>query len=66
MNIPLSIKIGLAKKGMTQAQVAKAVGRCNASISNLCTGKTKATQETIMALASAFGVPASEFIKWGE
>lgn len=66
MNIALSIKVGITRKGIKQKDVAAKVGQSPQVISYWATGERQPNVKGIEALAAAFGVPVSEFIKWGE
>lgn len=66
MDVGKSIRIGLAKKGWTNGQLAELLG-CNSQSQITRIKQTgQVTTETLTKLANAFGVQVSEFIKWGE
>jgi len=65
MNIRKMIETGLAESGMTNAELADKMDIHQASISNM--KKQKAIRPpTMKAMADAFGLSVSEFIKLGE
>lgn len=65
MNVGKSIKVALAKKGMSQAELAKRMGLTHTWVSALA-NKPKASTATIEALAAQFDMRVSEFVKLGE
>lgn len=66
MNIKRSIKRGLEMNGENQKWLCDQTGWLPSYVSMLATGDKGGSVATIKRLADAFGVPASEFIKWGE
>lgn len=65
MNVGMSIKIALAKRGMTQVQLATKVQRSTVWINKLACSNS-ADGKTINMLAKALGMKSSEFIALGE
>lgn len=65
MNVGKSIKVALAKKGMSQAELAKRMGLTHTWVSALA-NKPKASTATIEALAAQFDMRVSEFVMLGE
>lgn len=65
MNVGKSLKVALAKKGITQAELAKRMGFTHTWVSALA-NKEKASTGTIQALSAQFDMPVSEFIRLGE
>lgn len=66
MNIARSIRIGCARKGMNQKDLADAIDMTPATISLLVTGKRKCNQNTLEAMSKACDLSVSEFIALGE
>ena len=50
------------KRGMTQAELAKAVGLAQASISTLESGETKPSFETLIKLARTLGCSLDDLV----
>lgn len=65
MNIGKSIKVALAQKGMSQAELAKRMGITHTWVSALA-NKPKASTPTVEALAAQFDMKVSEFVALGE
>lgn len=65
MNVGKSIRVALAKKGMTHKQLAEQLGMRQTSLSQLA-AQTSCTGATIEKLANAFEMKASEFVALGE
>lgn len=65
MNVGKSIKVALAQKGMSQAELAKRMGLTHTWVSALA-NKPKASTATIEALASQFDMKVSDFVRLGE
>lgn len=65
MNVGVSIKVALAKRGMTQVQLATKVNRSTVWINKLAAG-TSADGKTISMLAEALDMKVSDFIALGE
>lgn len=65
MNIGISIKVALARKGMNQKALAELLEMTPAAVSQLA-GQESCTGATIKKLAGAFGMKASEFVALGE
>jgi plasmid maintenance system antidote protein VapI len=65
MNIGISIKVALAKRGINQKALAEKMGTTPAAISQLA-AQESCTGATIKKLADAFGMKASEFVALGE
>lgn len=65
MNVGKSIRVALAKKGMSQKQLAEQLGMRQTSLSQLA-AQTSCTGATLEKLASAFDMKASEFVALGE
>ncbi len=65
MDIGKSIRVGLANRNWKRVKLAQLMGVAPSRINQI--EKTGiATSTTLSALANAFGVSVSEFIKWGE
>lgn len=65
MDVGKSIRVALAKKGMSQKQLAEQLGMLPTSLSQLAAQKS-CTGSTLNKLAAAFGMKASEFVALGE
>lgn len=65
MNVGKSIKVALAKKCMSQAELAKRMGLTHTWVSALA-NKPKASTATIEALAAQFDMKVSDFVRLGE
>lgn len=65
MNVGISIKVALAKRGMSQTQLAEQL-RCTKVWINRLANSKSASMDTVQRLADAFGLPVSEFIALGE
>lgn len=65
MNVGKSIRVALAKKGMTQRQLAEQLGMLPTSLSQLASQQS-CTGATLEKLARALGMKASEFVALGE
>lgn len=65
MNIGKSIKVALAKKEMTQQDLAEKMNVSKPYVSQLA-GKAHAGMGTVVLLADAFGMKVSEFVDLGE
>lgn len=65
MNVGKSIRVALAKKGMSQKQLAEQLGMRQTSLSQLA-AQTSCTGATLEKLAGAFDMKASEFVALGE
>lgn len=65
MNVGKSIKVALAQKCMSQAELAKRMGLTHTWISALA-NKPKASTATIEALAAQFDMKVSDFVRLGE
>ena len=59
------IKTMRLSRGMTQADLAKAIGQSQASITMYETGKREPDFETLEALADVFNVPMVSFVDGG-
>lgn len=65
MNVGKSIKVALAQKCMSQAELAKRMGLTHTWVSALA-NKPKASTATIEALAVQFDMKVSDFVRLGE
>lgn len=65
MNVGKSLKVALAKSGISQAELAKRMGLTHTWVSALA-NKPKASTATIEALAKQFDMKVSEFVVLGE
>lgn len=65
MNVGKSIRVALAKKGMTQRQLAEQLGMLPTSLSQLASQQS-CTGATLEKLARTLGMKASEFVALGE
>lgn len=65
MNVGKSLKVALAMKEITQAELAKRMGLTHTWVSALA-NKPKASTATIEALATQFEMKVSEFVALGE
>lgn len=65
MNIKRSVRIALAKKDMTQAEMAKIVGVTPATLS-LIINREEIPTGRLEQFATAFEMSVSDFIKLGE
>lgn len=65
MNVGKSIKVALAQKAMSQAELAKRMGLTHTWVSALA-NKPKASTATVEALAAQFDMKVSEFVALGE
>lgn len=65
MNVGKSIKVALAQKCMSQAELAKRMGLTHTWVSALA-NKPKASTATLEALADQFDMKVSEFLALGE
>lgn len=66
MDISASVRMGLAKSQMTMQELANHLGCRRETVSSWCNGHTKPPVVMHQNISDAFGVPVSEFIKWGE
>lgn len=66
MNVPKSIKVGLAIFEHNQTWLAGKMGVSKAYVSKMCKGETNISLSRIEQLAFIFNVKVSELIKWGE
>lgn len=65
MNVGKSIKVALAQKCMSQAELAKRMGLTHTWVSALA-NKPKASTATIEALSAQFDMKVSDFVRLGE
>lgn len=65
MNVGKSIKVALATRGMTQAELAKRLGLTHTWVSALA-NKENASTATIQAIAKELDFKVSDFIALGE
>lgn len=65
MNVGKSIKVALAQRGMTQAELAKRLGVTHTWLSAMA-NKPRASTASLEALAGQFGMKVSEFVALGE
>lgn len=65
MNVGKSIKVALAQKCMSQAELAKRMGLTHTWVSALA-NKPKASTATLEALSAQFDMKVSEFLALGE
>jgi transcriptional regulator with XRE-family HTH domain len=65
MNVGKSIKVALAKRGVTQVDMAKKMGCGRVWLSRLANSRS-ASMNTVEELAAAFDMKVSEFVALGE
>lgn len=65
MNVGKSLKIALVKQGMSQTELAKKMGVHDQWISKIANSES-ASQATVVGIAAALGMKASEFVALGE
>lgn len=65
MNAAISMKVAMAKRGFTQAQLAKLAGLTQSSISGLA-NRPNWNGESLQKIAAAFDMKVSEFVALGE
>jgi len=66
VNIPISIRVGLAKTGISQKSLAENVHITQTYLSRIMKGKSEPSFELIKSMASYFLCDVSVFISWGE
>lgn len=66
MNLKKSIEEGLKRKGETKAWLGRELGVSRQYVARLTAGDVNLSWVKIKHISMVFGVPASEFIKWGE
>ena len=66
MSISTSIKVGLAKSGLTMGELASSIGVSRETVSVWCNDHNLPNYKHVEAMSELFGVSVSEFIKWGE
>jgi len=66
MNLPKSMRVGLAMRGMGQGDLAEATGIHRSNISKMINGKMIITHERLESIATALSMKVSEFVKLGE
>lgn len=66
MNIAKSIKVGMAKKDVTQWELRAELSVSEVTVSRWANGKSIPSTDKLEKLASVFNVKVSEFISWGE
>lgn len=66
MNLPKSIRVSLAMKGMSQGDLAEATGIHQSNVSKMVNGKMAITTERLAGICVALGIKVSEFIRLGE
>lgn len=66
MNLPKSIRVGMAMRGLTQGELSAITKIHQSNISKMINGKMLITSERLEELATAMGMKVSEFVKLGE
>lgn len=66
MNIPKSIRVALAMRGMTQGQLAEATKIHQSNISKMMNGKYSVSDSHLQTIADAVDMKVSELIALGE
>jgi plasmid maintenance system antidote protein VapI len=66
MNTAMSVRVGLARLDASKKWLADELGVTPQHITNVCKGNTQLGVNSIADVSAVFGVPVSEFIKWGE
>ncbi len=66
MNIPKSLRVALAYRNMSQADLARRSKISRATISFIATGKRSVTSERLETICDALDYKTSEFIALGE
>lgn len=63
--IKKKLKIAMAEKGLTQAELARRMGVKQQLVSQLISGKNKARETTLKRIADALDMPLSYFLDGG-
>lgn len=66
MSLDASVRMVLAKKKITQDELAEIVGRRRETVSSWCNGHSEPDFTTQKKMADMVDIAVSEFIKWGE
>ena len=66
MDIAASIRMGLAKKNVSQEELANVLKRRRETVSSWCNGHSVPGSKLQERIADVFGVSVSVFISWGE
>lgn len=66
MNLPKSIRVGMAMRGMDQGDLALATGIHRSNISKMINGKMTITDERLGEIAAALNMKVSNFVRLGE
>lgn len=66
MKLARSIRMALAREGVTQTWLAEQLGTNRATVNNYCKGKGMPSHKRIEAIAEIFGLTVSELYALGE
>ncbi|MBH09782.1 MAG: hypothetical protein CMG74_05380 [Candidatus Marinimicrobia bacterium] len=66
MNLKKSIKTGFAIRDKNQEQLAKFIGKKQATVSYYANGRIDPPLSVVVKISQFFGVKTSTFIEWGE
>lgn len=66
MNLPKSIRVGMAMRSMGQGDLALATGIHRSNISKMINGKMTITDERLGEIAAALNMKVSDFVRLGE
>lgn len=66
MNLPKSIRVGMAMRGLTQGELSAITQIHQSNLSKMVNGKMLITSERLEAISTALGMKVSEFVKLGE
>lgn len=66
MNLPKSIRVGMAMRSMGQNDLAIATGIHRSNISKMINGKMTITDERLGEIAAALNMKVSDFVRLGE
>ena len=66
MNIPKSLRVAMAYKGINQSELAKKASLSTTTISFIINGKSSVNADRLERICNALGYKTSEFIALGE
>jgi len=66
LNLKKSIKTGFAIRENNQQELAKFIGKKQATVSYYANGRIDPPLSVVVKIAEFFGVKTSAFIEWGE
>jgi DNA-binding XRE family transcriptional regulator len=66
LNLKKSIKTGFAIREKNQQELAKFIGKKQATVSYYTNGRIDPPLSVVVKIAEFFGVKTSAFIEWGE